>query len=754
MRPHRDLFKSLNRVVLVLTIGLLALPGGYRSAADQEKPPEPKQQNTLAKFITVVSPVEDGKITNTALKLQSEADRENRPAFLVLEITRGPGKFGPIRDLAKFLTSARLSKVRTVAWIPETVDGNKVILALACNEIVMHPDAELGDIGRGKPVDPDDKQFVLSLVDKRHNAKLSRALVLGMMDPQEAVWKLKVQTGDANESETRVVTQEEYKLLRDTKVVIEDVQTLKERGVIGTFSGRQARANDVLAVQTAETRGEVANLYNLPAEALRDDPVGETPKVALIKIDGMIEPVLETFLERQIDRALSDGVNLLIFEVDSPGGFLLSSTNLAHKIADLDPKKVRTVAYVPKMAMSGAAIISLGCDQIYLHPDAQIGDAGPIEMRKGGQFEHVEGKQLSFLRLTLKELANRKGRPPALTMAMADRNLKVYQVTHKETGRVWYMTEDEIHEANDVWIKGRLVPESEKDLFLTVDGQRAHELKMAEPPVRDLDDLKQRLDLPANKQLVAVERTWVDTLIFLLNTQAAMGLLFVMGVICIYLELHIVTGFFGILSAVCFSLLFWSRFLGGTAGWLEIVLFLLGLACIGMEIFVIPGFGVFGVSGGLLVFASLVLAGQTFGDYNTLDPHADINNLARTVGTLTASLVSVVVSAVILSRYLPHIPILSQMILSPPGTTEGHDPDEPQLLPEYADEPSSTALIEQDASLVGKQGKTVSVLRPAGKAQIEGRYLDVLSDGPYIPQGSRVEVVSVSGNRVVVRRVS
>ena len=269
--------------------------------------------------------------------------------------------------------------------------------------------------------------------------------------------------------------------------------------------------------------------------------------------------------------------------------------------------------------------------------------------------------------------------------------------------------------------------------------------------MKDQQQLKQRLDLPEDLKLVAVARTWVDTMIFVLNSNTAMFLLILMGVICIYLELHLPSGLLGICSALCFSLFFWSRFLGGTATWLEVVLFLLGLGCIAMEIFVIPGFGVFGVSGGLLVLASLVIAGQTFGHY---EPNKDIELMSETVGTLAASVVSVVILAIVMSRYLPHIPIFNQLILSPPGTTQGHDPDEPRLRPELPGQSSPTALIEQDGSLVGQQGETVSVLRPAGKARIDGQFLDVVSEGAFIKEGRPIEVVSVSGNRVVVREMS
>ncbi len=57
-------------------------------------------------------------------------------------------------------------------------------------------------------------------------------------------------------------------------------------------------------------------------------------------------------------------------------------------------------------------------------------------------------------------------------------------------------------------------------------------------------------------------------------------------------------------------------------------------------------------------------------------------------------------------------------------------------------------------SLVGKKGITLSMLRPAGKAAIEGIRIDVVSDGEFIPKDCEVEVVKVEGNRVVVKEVA
>ncbi len=57
------------------------------------------------------------------------------------------------------------------------------------------------------------------------------------------------------------------------------------------------------------------------------------------------------------------------------------------------------------------------------------------------------------------------------------------------------------------------------------------------------------------------------------------------------------------------------------------------------------------------------------------------------------------------------------------------------------------------AELVGKEGVAITNLRPAGAAEIEGKRVDVVTDGEMVVKGTRVKVVTVEGNRVVVRPV-
>ncbi|MEO1995003.1 MAG: NfeD family protein, partial [Planctomycetaceae bacterium] len=133
---------------------------------------------------------------------------------------------------------------------------------------------------------------------------------------------------------------------------------------------------------------------------------------------------------------------------------------------------------------------------------------------------------------------------------------------------------------------------------------------------------------------------------------------------------------------------------------------------------------------------------------------AGVQELGRSVGTLGASLMSVVVITVVLNRYLPSIPFFNKLILSPPGMLEPGEVAEPQLKPELGSAGATASILDQDPELLGRQGTSQSILRPSGKALIEGRFLDVVSEGPFIERGVSIEVVEVVGNRVVVRSTS
>ena len=754
---------------LLLIAALLSVfPGSvFAQEADKEKKPreaaadedgkDARPAGPVARYITVSHPVNEQvftRVRNSLVKLQNIADQEDRDAFLILEIERGTSTFGQVHDLAKELTSFSYSRVCTVAWIPEhednrPLDGYAGIIALACREIIMHPDAEFGDIGRGKSLDKDEKRLIINMVEKRYNPDLSGALTAGFLDPKEIVRRVKIETKENGKpvTELRVVTAKDHRQLQNDNIPILDVDSIKDEGDPLLLSGDRARDLGILAKQTASDRSELPDIYKFDRKYLRENITdSEAPVARLIKVEGVINQVLQEFVEREIRRATSSNVNLIIFEINSPGGGVLESKGIADAIAELESSKVRTVAYIPEMALSGGAMIAFGCDEIFMHPGAKIGDIIPITAKEGGQFEHAPEKMLSVVREMVNELADKKGRPPALLEAMVDKDLVVYEVTHIQTQARSYMSEQELEAEAGIWAKGPVVPETRKGLALTINGERSSELGLSQEPLGDFAELKSRLGIPAKQVVSAAKQTWVDTLVVILKSPGATFLLFMVGLICVYLEVYTMTGFFGIGAALCFAVFFWSRFLGGTAGWLEVVLFIFGVGLIALEIFVIPGFGIFGITGGLAVVFSIILASQTFVIPTTGE---QLTQLSRTMGTLSGSIVAVVCLALFAGGFIRKIPGLRNLILTPPSGDE----ENPMLDPTLAGN-GAVNLTEQDPDLLTKQGVAISTLRPAGRAQIDGQLIDVVSEGEFINPGTTVEVIEVSGNKVVVRSVA
>ena len=82
------------------------------------------------------------------------------------------------------------------------------------------------------------------------------------------------------------------------------------------------------------------------------------------------------------------------------------------------------MAFVPREAISGAAIAALGCDEILMRPDALIGDAGPIIQGEDSLFRHAPEKIRDYLVQRMRALPG-KGRPPAVAESMANLECEV-----------------------------------------------------------------------------------------------------------------------------------------------------------------------------------------------------------------------------------------------------------------------------------------------------------------------------------------
>ena len=143
---------------------------------------------------------------------------------------------------------------------------------------------------------------------------------------------------------------------------------------------------------------------------------------------------------------------------------------------------------------------------------------------------------------------------------------------------------------------------------------------------------------------------------------------------------------------------------------------MLGAALMIVEVF-LPGFGLPGVSGIVLIGASTVI-------------------IWLKAGALTALATLLVVIAVLAV-------LISYMMRR---ATEGG-----AHARIFLREKEELRSGEDMQVLLGKQGRTTSVLRPAGIGDFDGVRLNVVTEGSFIERDRPIEIVNVDGARIVVR---
>ena len=458
-------------------------------------------------------------------------------------------------------------------------------------------------------------------------------------------------------------------------------------------------------------------------------PTSEGPPiVAVIPVKGMVDTGLATYMERAIGRARQAGASYMIFEIDTPGGLVDSGTDIHSLLIGITDAK--TVAFVTNQALSAGALIALSCNSLVMKKGTRIGDVEPITVTAEGMKELGEKYQTN-LRAIFRVNAERNGYPEKLSEAMVTKELEVLRVT-LEDGKETYLTSDEFDRLSEEEKKGAktevIVREGE---LLTMTSAEAKELGFADAVVVDRAELLDFYDLGEAK-VVEMIPTWSEELARLIQRY---GIIFLgLGLLGIYLEIK-TPGFGvpGILGISCLVIFFLGKYVVGLAEEVDILLFVIGIALLALEIFVIPGFGVAGILGILFIIAGIYLASVPFWIPRELP---DFQRLTTWAWQFSLALGSVVVIGFILARYLPRVGLPGKlMITAQEKVSEGY-----------------VAGRREEEGLDGKVGISVTKLRPAGKAEIDDRVLDVVAEGEFIEKGEKVVVVNARGTKVVVRK--
>lgn len=167
-----------------------------------------------------------------------------------------------------------------------------------------------------------------------------------------------------------------------------------------------------------------------------------------------------------------------------------------------------------------------------------------------------------------------------------------------------------------------------------------------------------------------------------------------------------------------------------------------GLAAIIVEFFV-PAAGIIGIVGFGSIVSGIVVAYNEYG------------NLVGSLFLIGAVVVTPFVIALYF-KFFPRSFIGRWLILGGRVSAQSKsDSDglQDEAVKSVGSPDPSNQPEEPLGALIGKRGKAVSILRPAGTIEIEGRKYSGMTGGEFVDRGSAVLVTRVRGNRIHVRSI-
>lgn len=700
---------------------------------DENAAPDAEKDRKVAYLVNIkqpITPATASRVKRFCERAMQRARAQDQTPTLIFQFDVPEGQemaaqgspFGLCLDLADYISSPATADAKTAAYIPRAVVGHAVLVALACDDIFMAGDARIGPIGlEKKAITPSIETAYKDIPSRR--SKVDEGIAMWLLDPTLPVVYLKTEKGSriALTSEIDEINANETVLKTDS---LED----KAGAEPGVIIGDGGSSLDIVSWKTAGPADLAKALNVKPSDIISDPALSGDVRPILVSLQGPIHEGTATktlaALRKKIE---AEDANLVIFWIDSPGGVPEETMMIAGEIANLG-SDILSVAYVPKEALSDAALVALACDDLIVTGRTRLGGSGAMAF-DADQIEHFRDA------ITAPDSPWRH-RSCSLIAAMVDPDLTVYRCTRGPD--VAFFSDKELrqyeqnHPGEQPWQRG--MPVTLEGREFRCNGDEAVEFGLAREKVGGFEEMKLLYGVEGDPGLV--EPGWHDTLIRALASPGLAGLLLTIGLVTLYAELHMPgIGIGGFIAAICFLLFFWSTYLGGTAGWLEIILFVTGITFLLLEVFVIPGFGVFGFGGGALVLISVFLATQTFVGWPKNE--YQFAELQHTIWMFGGVAVGAGTIIYFLNRWLPESTLFKgNLILDAQGGSE--------------EEIRRREAGDRYADLVGQDGITTTQLTPSGKAQIGDQLLSVITDGVLVPKSTPIRVVAVQGNRIFV----
>ncbi|MBR3559503.1 MAG: nodulation protein NfeD [Bacteroidales bacterium] len=428
----------------------------------------------------------------------------------------------------------------------------------------------------------------------------------------------------------------------------------------------------------------------------------QTTQVYYYKIDDNISKPALRLTEKAVKEAEAGDFDYIFLELNTFGGELDAADKIRTLLLNT---KVPSMVFINNNAASAGALISIACDSIYMMPGGSIGAASVVDQNG----EIMPDKYQSYMRSLMRTTAEHNGRNPNIAQAMVDPDVEVKGISEK--GKVLTLTSEEA--ARNGFCEGVVSSREEALAHAGMD----------------------------TATITEQELSTIDKIINFLVNPVVSGILIMCIVGGLYFELQAPGLGLPSVIAIAAALLFFApHYLEGLAAHWEILLFLAGIVLLMLEFFVIPGFGIAGISGIVLILASLVLTlVYNVGFKFNFNPEFD--------ASLYVSKMTILVLVSSLAGFFLSLWLGKKLILA--ETRFGSL----ALRTELESDKGFTSQDMRNERYVGKEGVAQTILRPAGKVNIDGEVLDATIEHGFANPGDKITVTKFENAQLFVRKV-
>lgn len=404
-------------------------------------------------------------------------------------------------------------------------------------------------------------------------------------------------------------------------------------------------------------------------------PVASNETVYHIPLQNEVEKALYTFLAQSLDEAKENDADLIVIDMDTPGGVVNDAENIAELLAN---SETPIVVYINNRALSAGAYLALYGDKIYMTPNATMGAAAVIDQTGNAADE----KARSAWAASMRNAAENSGRDPLYGLAMVDASIDL-----PEFG-------------------------AEEGQLLTLSAKEAIEVKYADGIVNSLDEVLEAEGLE-NAEIVSVEESFLVKLARFITNPIIVPILLSIGSLGLIVELYSpgfgIPGFMGLSALLLF---FYGHMIVGLAGFEALLLFVFGVILLIAELF-LP-FGISGILGGIAILGSLYLSG------------ADVTQIS--ISILIALAVAITGMVIIMKFFGKKLRLFNKIVLTDSTSTErGYvsSVERSELLGQVADtltplRPSGTIVIGDERLDAVSEGNFIDRNKKVVIRKVEG----------------------------------